>query len=430
MKVLVIGSGGREHALVWKIRQSPLSDTIYCAPGNAGIAELAECVEISPTDIPQLLRFVQENQISLTVVGPELPLWQGIVDEFEQAGLLIFGPNKSAARLEGSKGFAKGFLRRHKIPTAHYEYFDHLETARNYIWTQKPPLVVKADGLAAGKGAVVCKTQGEAQIALEDMMIKRIFGEAGKRVIIEEFLTGAEISVLAMTDGQTVQPLVPAQDHKAVYDDGLGPNTGGMGSYAPVPFVSPHLVQQIQETILLPTVRGLAAEGIRYQGILYAGLMLTTSGPQVIEFNARFGDPETQSILPLLDFDLLAALVAVAKGNLPDRELNLKKQFATCVVMAAGGYPGKYEKGKPISGLTADLGTDVVVFHAGTKRVDGKVVTNGGRILGVTGIGDDLQQSIQRAYAAVKKIHFDGAHYRKDIGRNGLKQLNSTGEMV
>ncbi len=428
MKILVVGGGGREHALVWKLSQSPLAEKLYCAPGNAGIEELAECVDISATDIPRLKAFAREQGVDLTVVGPEMPLWNGIVDEFEAEGLRIFGPSRQATHLEGSKAFAKQFMARHNIPTARFEIFENLQNARNYIWNQTPPLVIKADGLAAGKGSVVCKSHAEAQVALEEMMFKRIFGEAGRRVIIEEFMPGVEVSVLALTDGKAIVPLVPAQDHKAAYDDDLGPNTGGMGAYAPVPFVDEALLERVRSEILIPTIRGLASEGIPYKGVLYAGLMLTDEGPKVVEFNARFGDPETQVILPLLDFDLVEAILAVVDGNLSEEPLPIQPRYATCVIMASAGYPGHYEKGKEISGLDQDFGQDVLIFHAGTKKSDGKLVTNGGRVLGVTGLGDTLQESIDTAYGAVKKIHFDGAHYRRDIGRKGLKKLQESGK--
>jgi phosphoribosylamine--glycine ligase len=420
MNVLVVGSGGREHALVWALKKSSGVDRIFCAPGNGGIQELAECVNLSATDIPGLLRFAKENRIGMTVVGPEMPLWMGIVDAFEDEGLKIFGPRKSAAQIEGSKAFAKEFMRRHGIPTASFQIFESLQNARGYIWSQKPPIVVKADGLAAGKGAVVCRSHQEAQVALEEMMIKRIFGEAGKRVIVEEFMEGVELSLLALTDGRTVVPFVPAQDHKPVYDDDLGPNTGGMGAYAPVPFVDDALIQRIMEEIMIPAIRGLKNEGIEYRGVLYGGLMLTRQGPKVVEFNARFGDPETQAILPLVEGDLLEAIWAVVEGKLQEGMLRFRPGYCTCVIMASGGYPGKYEKGKPIRGLDEYLGDNVLVFHSGTKRENGTYVTSGGRVLGVTALGDSLKASIERAYAAVRRIHFEGAHYRKDIGRKGL----------
>ena len=374
-----------------------------------------------PIYIGRLLNFAQKNNVDLTVVGPEIPLWYGIVDQFEKEGLKIFGPSAEATKLEGSKAFSKNFMKRKEIPTANFEIFKNLQNAKTYIYNQKTPLVVKADGLAAGKGAVVCHSHKEAQIALEEMMIKRIFGEAGKQVIIEECLVGQEVSVLAFSDGDHVVPLIPAQDHKAVYDDDLGPNTGGMGSYAPVPSVDQPMQDRIYEEILAPTVKGLKEDGIKYKGILYAGLMISADGPKVIEFNARFGDPETQSILPLLDFDLFNILMAVADESLAAQPLRIKNKFSTCVVMASGGYPGHYEKSKVIEGLDTDFGDDVVIFHAGTKLKDGQIVTNGGRVLGITACGDDLKQSIDSAYKAVKQIHFEGAFYRKDIGRKGLK---------
>ena len=420
MNVLVIGSGGREHALVWKISQSPLIDKIFCAPGNAGIQDLAKNIDISSSDIPGLISFVKKNRVTLTVVGPELPLSDGIVDRFEQERLLIFGPCAKATMLEGSKKFAKNFMARKGVPTAKYEIFDNFSKACNYIESQKIPIVVKADGLAAGKGAIVCNTLKEAHIALEEMMVKLVFGEAGKQVVIEEFLSGQEISVLAFTDGNNIVSLIPAQDHKPVYDNNLGPNTGGMGSYAPVPFVEKKLQDQVREQILVPVVKGLADEGITYKGILYAGLMITEDGPKVIEFNARFGDPETQAILPLLDFDLLEILAAVAEESLPDRALKIKNKFTTCVVMSSGGYPGSYEKNKKIEGLNGDFGENVMVFHAGTKIRDGHIMTNGGRVLGITAWCGELKESIDLAYSVVKQIHFDGAYFRNDIGEKGL----------
>lgn len=420
MNVLVIGGGGREHALVWKISQSSLADKIFCAPGNAGIQDLAKTIDISDADIPGLISFVKKNDVGLTVVGPEIPLSNGIVDSFEQEGLLIFGPSAKATMLEGSKKFAKNFMARKGIPTAKHEVFDNYSKACNYIESQCVPIVIKADGLAAGKGAVVCNSLKEAQNVLEEMMVKLLFGEAGRQVVIEEFLSGQEISVLAFTDGNNIVSLIPAQDHKPVYDNNLGPNTGGMGSYAPVPFVEKKLQQQVREQILVPVVKGLADEGIKYKGILYAGLMITEDGPKVVEFNARFGDPETQAILPLLDFDLLEILVSVAGESLPDRELKIKNMFATCVVMSSAGYPGGYEKNKKIQGLNQNFGENVMVFHAGTKLHDGQIVTNGGRVLGITAWSGELKESIDLVYGVVKQIHFDGAYFRNDIGKKGL----------
>ena len=404
MKVLVIGGGGREDALVWKLAQSSLVDKIYCAPGNAGIARLAECVNVSSSDVLGLAQFAKKYGIDLTVVGPEIPLVEGIVDEFEKEGLKIFGPNKAAAKLE---------------------VFENLNSARNYFWDQEPPIVVKADGLAAGKGSVVCRTLDEAQIALEEMMLKQIFGKAGRRVVIEEFLVGEEASVLAFTDGEVVLPMTPAQDHKAIYDDDLGPNTGGMGAYSPAPVVDSQTLQLVQEKILEPTVRGLAAEGRKYKGVLYAGLMITNEGPKVMEYNCRFGDPETQVILPLMESDLVEATLAVIEEQLASYRLQLKNQWAVCVVMASAGYPGPYERGKEIYGLDQDFGDGVIIFHAGTKKVDNKIVTNGGRVLGVTAVADQLKTAIEKSYQAVKKIKFEGAYYRKDIGKKGLARLQT-----
>ncbi|RKY87778.1 phosphoribosylamine--glycine ligase [candidate division KSB1 bacterium] len=425
MKVLVIGGGGREDALVWKLAQSSLVNKIYCAPGNAGIARLAECVNVSSSDVLGLAQFAKKYGIDLTVVGPEIPLVEGIVDEFEKEGLKIFGPNKAAAKLEGSKVFAKEFMKKYGIPTAKYEVFENLNSARNYIWDQEPPIVVKADGLAAGKGSVVCRTLNEAQIALEEMMLKQIFGKAGRRVVIEEFLVGEEASVLAFTDGEMVLPMTPAQDHKAIYDDDLGPNTGGMGAYSPAPVVDSQTLQLVQEKILEPTVRGLAAEGRKYKGVLYAGLMITNEGPKVMEYNCRFGDPETQVILPLMESDLVEATLAVIEEQLASYRLQLKNQWAVCVVMASAGYPGPYERGKEIYGLDQDFGDGVIIFHAGTKKVDNKIVTNGGRVLGVTAVADQLKTAIEKSYQAVKKIKFEGAYYRKDIGKKGLARLQT-----
>ncbi len=423
MNVLVIGSGGREHALVWKIAQSKKVEKIYVAPGNPGMENLAERVPIKVNDLDGLLRFAKEKSIDLTVVGPELPLVHGIVDLFEKEGLKAFGPTRKAAQIEGSKAFAKDFMQRHSIPTARFEVFTKLANARNYIWNHEGRLVVKADGLAAGKGSIVCKTKTEAQKALEEMMLRNVFGEAGHRVVIEEFLEGEEISVLALSDGKNVLPLVPSRDHKAAYDDDLGPNTGGMGAYAPSPFVDADLMEEIRRTVLEPAIRGLAEDGAPYKGVLYAGLMLTKDGPKVIEFNCRFGDPETQVVLPLIESDLVEAMLATIDGTLGDFNLRIRDGWAVCVVMASEGYPGSYEKGKLITGLEGPFEEGVVVFHAGTRCANGSIVTNGGRVLGVTKIADSLEEAIQGAYRAVKQIHFDGAFYRKDIARKGLDFL-------
>jgi len=425
MRLLVVGGGGREHALVWKLRQSPLVEQIFCAPGNAGIAGLAECVPIGAEDIPALRTFAQGQGIDLTVVGPEAPLVAGIVDAFQEKGLKIFGPTAQAAQLEGSKAFAKDFMHRHGIPTASYEIFTDFDRAKAYVETLSPPLVVKADGLAAGKGSIVCHTREQALRALEDMLVRQVFKSAGQKVVVEEFLEGEEASVLALSDGERVLPFVPAQDHKPVYDGDRGPNTGGMGAYAPAPVVTPEVLAEVQSKILEPAVQGMAEEGIPYQGVLYAGLMITPSGPKVLEFNCRFGDPETQAILPLMESDLMEALQAAMEGRLDPSLLRMTHRWAVCVVLASGGYPGSYEKGKEIFGLDQDFGEDVMIFHAGTRRINGRWITSGGRVLGVTALGDTLPESINRCYQAVERIHFEKVHFRRDIGQKGLRHLCS-----
>ena len=421
MRILIVGSGGREHALAWKIAQSPLVRRLYVAPGNAGTAQVAENLPLPAEDLDGLLQAARAHRIDLTVVGPEAPLAEGIVDRFQQAGLAIFGPSQQAAQLEADKAWAKDLMARHGIPTAGYRTFQRYEEARRYLHGASYPLVVKASGLAAGKGVTVCPGRAEAEQALERAMVAREFGTAGDRVVIEECLQGQEASVLAFTDGRTVRPMVVAQDHKAIYDGDQGPNTGGMGAYAPAPLVTPALLEQVVATILQPTVDGLQSEGIPYRGVLYAGLMLTPEGPKVLEFNGRFGDPEAQVILPLLEGDLVPVLGACVEGTLDRVALRWARRFCLCVVMASAGYPGPYRKGLPIGGLQeAAVLPDTVVFHAGTRLVDGQVVTAGGRVLGVTALGDTLAQAAQRAYAAAEPIHFEGAHYRRDIGAKAL----------
>ncbi len=420
MNVLVVGGGGREHTLVWKIAQSPLVEKIYCAPGNAGISQLAECVSISDTDVDELLSFADRKRIDLTVVGPEAPLAAGIVDAFQSQGLTIFGPTRKAAEIESSKIFAKYLMEKYQIPTAHYRAFDQYEEAKNYLASMPAPIVIKADGLAAGKGAIVCFSQDEAQEALHKMMVQGIFGAAGKKVVIEEYLRGQEASVLAVSDGENLAVLLPAQDHKPIFDNDKGPNTGGMGAYAPAVQIDAEMLQQIRQQILEPAIKGMALEDRPYRGVLYAGLMITRQGPKVIEFNCRFGDPETQVILPLLDGDIVPLLMGCCQGNLQHQQVDFKNKFAVCVVMASGGYPGKYEKGKEIIGLERNFGNDVIIFHAGTRFANGKIVTNGGRVLGITALGNDVAEAIKRAYKAVGKITFDGAYYRKDIGYKAL----------
>jgi len=418
MKILVIGSGGREHALVWKIAQSKFCDKIFCAPGNAGIAQIAECIDIKADDIPGLLEFAQKEKIDFTVVGPEVALSLGIVDEFQQAGLKIFGPNKKAAHLEASKVFSKELMAKYKVPTADFKIFDEPSAAKKYIEEKGAPCVVKADGLAAGKGVVVAKTVNEAQQAIDFMIREKIFGDAGNRVVIEECLQGQEVSILVITDSKEVIALASAQDHKRVFDNDQGPNTGGMGAYSPVPVVTKELFKEILDKVIYRTIDGLAKEGIDYRGVLYAGIMLTKDGPKTLEFNVRFGDPETQAILPRLKSDLLEVMLATAEQKLNRvRNLEWDARPCVCVVAASGGYPGNYEKGKEISGLDqAAKMQDVVVFHAGTKLLQAKYVTNGGRVLGVTALGNTIKEAIKQAYAAVKEINFEGMHYRKDIG--------------
>ena len=426
MKVLIIGGGGREHALAWKLAQSQKVTKVYCAPGSPGIAQQAECIPIAPTEIDKLVAFAVERHIDLTVVGPEAALCAGIADSFCARGLPIFGPTRQAAQLEGSKVFSKRFLLKHGIPTAAAEVFGDARRARQFIRKQGAPVVIKADGLAAGKGVVVAQTVEEAEQAVNDIMEKRIFGDAGAQVVIEECLRGEEASVMAFVDGKTVKLLAPAQDHKRVLDGDRGPNTGGMGAFSPTRVVDIKLGGDIHQ-IFLRTLAGLRAEGIEYRGVLYAGLMMTDAGPKVLEFNCRFGDPETQVIVPRMDFDLVEAALAVVNGTLDEFELKWKRETAVCVVMAAAGYPGPYERGKVIEGLKEPPKlANVIVFHAGTKRTaDGQVVTDGGRVLGVTALGDDIEDAVRGAYNAVERIRFDGAHYRRDIGARALRMASA-----
>lgn len=423
MNILVIGSGGREHALAWKIAQSPRASKVFIAPGNAGCAEVGECVDLDPANIPNLLRWAREHQIDFVVPGPEAVLVEGIVDAFRASGIKIFGPTKAAAELEGSKIFAKHLMRRHGIPTADYAVFDQYRAAEAYLaGRQDGPLVVKADGLAAGKGAIVCANHDEARQALRRCMIEKEFGEAGARVVIEELLRGEEISVMALTDGKTIAPLASAQDHKRVFDHDEGPNTGGMGAYSPVPFMTPDLLDTVIERILVPTVHAMNEEGRRFRGLLYAGLMVGPAGPRVLEFNVRFGDPETQVVLMRLESDLLSLLEAVVDGTLEEMELRWREEAAVCVVMASAGYPGPYEKGVEITGLEkAARRPSIQIFHAGTQKKRDRIVTSGGRVLGVTALGKDLSDAIEAAYAAVGDIHFEGAHFRRDIGQKALR---------
>lgn len=426
MRVLVIGSGGREHALVWKLKQSPNVKHIFCAPGNAGIADLAELTPIKADDVEGLLQLAKKKRIDLTVVGPEIPLVKGIVDFFEKHGMRIFGPNKHAAQLEGSKVFAKQFMRKHHVPTAAYATFTRSQysDAKRYLTEQSAPIVLKADGLASGKGALVCQSTGEALNALRDIFENDIFGEAGRQLVVEEFMRGEEASVFVLTDGANYRLLQPAQDHKQILDGDRGKNTGGMGAYAPAPLVDDAMLKRVEKEIVVRTLEGMRAEGRPYKGCLYVGLTITPEGPKVVEFNCRLGDPEAQVVLPLIDGDLFDILSACAAGTLHGINIRFHKACAVCVVMASRGYPDAYETGKLLGGLDAVRSEDgIVVFHGGTKQEGGKLVTAGGRVLGVTAVGraNDLEGAINAAYSAVKKITFDGAYYRSDIGAKGLR---------
>jgi phosphoribosylamine--glycine ligase len=422
MKILVIGSGGREHALVWKLAQSPRVEAIFCAPGNPGMAPLARCVPIQADDIDGLLEYATRKAIDLTVVGPEQPLTLGIADRFREAGLRIVGPSKSAAEIEGSKAFSKLFMERHHIPTARARIFDDPEPAIRYIKEHGAPIVVKVDGLAAGKGVIMAQDESEAMQAIDLILRRKKFGEAGRQILLEELLQGEEATFLVFTDGKTIVPMVTSQDHKRVFDQDQGPNTGGMGAYSPALVLTEALQQRVIREIVRPTIAGLAGEGRPYQGILYIGLMITPDGPKVLEYNARFGDPETQVILTRLDTDLVDIFDAVADGRLDQIEARWSEKVSVCVVLTAKGYPAAYESGRPISGIDrAESKDGVVVFHAGTFLHDGELVTSGGRVLGVTAVGDDFQQARERAYEAVSRIWFEGMHCRMDIGLKGLK---------
>jgi len=417
MKVLVIGSGGREHALAWALARSPRVESLLIAPGNAGTAACGENVPIATDDLDSLLRLAEARHIDLTVVGPEGPLSAGIVDRFRAAGRPIFGPTGAAARLESSKAFAKAFMREHAIPTAASAVFRDFDAARDYLHALDGPVVVKASGLAAGKGVVVCDDATEAEAALRQMMVERVFGAAADEVLIEERLTGPELSLLAFCDGATVVPMVPARDHKRIFDGDRGPNTGGMGVYAPPPDADAALVARVTDEVLRPVVAGMAAAGTPYVGVLYAGLMLTADGPKVLEFNCRFGDPETQAVLPLLASDLAEALLACVEGQLLADLVRFDAGACATVVMAAPGYPGAYPTGAPIHGLDQAAATGALIFHAGTARRDGQVVTNGGRVLSVSAAGPDVAAAAARAYEGVARIRFEGAQYRGDIGQ-------------
>jgi len=420
---MVIGEGGREHALAWKIARSPLVTRVYCAPGNAGTALLGQNIPLKATNLETLKEFALKEGIDLTVVGPELPLAMGIVDEFQEVGLKVFGPNRKTTELESSKVFAKEVMTAGRIPTAPYKVINTFNEAIEYIEQAEQALVVKADGLAGGKGVIVCSSKAEAIAAAKSLMVDKIFADAGNRLVIEERLWGEEVSFLCLTDGEDILPLATSQDHKQIFDGDQGPNTGGMGAYSPAPVVTPAMFDRIVEEIAKPTIKTMAQLGRSYQGVLYIGLMIDQEGPKVLEYNARFGDPETQPLMLRLESDLVPLLEATITGQLKDCQIHWKPQASVCVVMAAQGYPGPYEKGKEITGIeTAEALEDIEIFHAGTITKEGKIFTNGGRVLGVTSLGGDIAQAIERAYEGVKKIFWDGAYYRADIGQKALNR--------
>ncbi len=421
--ILVVGSGGREHALCWKFAQSPRAGTIYCAPGNAGISRHAKCVPIKADDLKGLADFAKQNQIDITIVGPEAPLADGIVDLFKKEGLTVFGPDQKAAEIEASKVFTKDLLTKYKIPTGKYKVFTDAEEAKSYVKNETGvPVVIKADGLAAGKGVLLCFSLKEANKAIDLVLNEKAFGEAGNKLIVEEFLEGEEASFMAITDGKTVLPLATSQDHKAVFDGDKGPNTGGMGAYSPAPVVTPRLFEKVMDEIMRPTVEAMSNEGRTYRGVLYGGLIIKDGKPKVLEFNCRFGDPEAQPILMRMKTDLLDVVEAAIEGRLDQVELEWDPRAAVCVVLASDGYPGKYETGKVIEGLEkVQEMKDVMVFHAGTRLEGDQFVTAGGRVLGVTALGDTIASAIERAYEAVSEIKWDGMHYRRDIGQKALK---------
>ena len=423
MEILVIGGGGREHAIVWALNKSTKADRIYCAPGNAGIGQIAECVPIAVNEFDKLTAFAAEKQVGLVVVGPDDPLADGIVDAFEAKEIPVFGPRKNAAEIEGSKTFMKDLLHKYNIPTAAYEKFDSYEEALVYLDTQKAPIVIKADGLAAGKGVTVARTTEEAQQALHDIMVAKVFGESGAQVVIEQFLEGQEMSILSFVDGETVRPMPAAQDHKPIFDGDRGPNTGGMGTYSPLPHIDSAIIENAIENIIKPTAKAMVAEGRPFRGILFAGLMIQPDGtPTTVEFNARFGDPETQVVLPRLESDLLDIFLAAVNGTLSDVEIEWSDEAAVCVVLASEGYPASYPKGLPIEGLEPSGNeTDALVFHAGTARNEqGQYVTNGGRVLGVVGLGSGIAEARAKAYEQAEQITFSGKQNRTDIAAKAL----------
>lgn len=414
MKILVVGGGGREHTIIWKLRQNPEVTEIHCAPGNGGIADMAVCVPIKATDIAGLVDYSKKERFDLVVVAPDDPLYMGLVDALRKEGIRAFGPTAAGARLEGSKVYAKSLMKKYGIPTAQYEVFSDYAPACAYVRTCALPTVVKADGLALGKGVIICNTADEAKEALDTIMVSKKFGDAGSRVVIEEYMEGPEVSVLAFCDGKTIRPMASAQDHKRVFDNDKGPNTGGMGTFSPSPKYTDAVRAEVEEKIIRRTVDALLKEGVEFKGVLYFGLMLTKDGPKLLEYNARFGDPEAQVVLPRMKNDLLNVMDAVIDGRLDEITLEWDERSAVCVVMASGGYPGSYPKGKTITGL--EHVDNAVVFHAGTAKQDGSYVTAGGRVLGVTALGKDIAEAREKAYAEVSKIQFEGAQYRTDIG--------------
>lgn len=415
MKILVVGGGGREHAICWKLSNEDNVEKIYCAPGNAGISQVAECIAIGDSDIDKLIDFVKENNIDLTVVGPEVPLVKGIVDRFEEEGLKIFGPNKECAQLEGSKSFSKDFMVKHNIPTAKYKEYTEIDKAISEIDSFGYPVVIKADGLAAGKGVVILENKEDALDALKDMMLDKKFGEAGNKIVVEEFIKGVETSILAFVDNNTIIPMVSAKDHKKVYNNEQGPNTGGMGTFSPSEIYTDDLEKEIREKVLDRTLDGLKKDGLKFKGILFIGLMITNDGAKVLEYNVRFGDPETQSVLFRLDTDLNKIMTSIIDNKLAEIKIKYKSEQAVCVMLTSGGYPDSYEKGKVITGLE-NLDKDIVVFHSGTKLVDEKLVTNGGRVIGITAKANTVKDAANKVYENIKKIDFEGMHYRTDIG--------------
>jgi phosphoribosylamine---glycine ligase len=424
MKILVVGSGGREHTLIWKLRQSPRVQGLLCAPGNPGIARMARCMPIQPHDFAGIAEIVRKERIDYVIVGPEAPLASGLVNHLKASGIGVLGPTEEAARLESSKVFAKDFMARHNVPTAGYATYQDSEMALAFLESREThyPLVVKADGLAAGKGVVVVRSLQEARNAVQRIMVDREFGAAGDRIIVEECLEGVEVSYIVFTDGETILPAVAARDHKAAYDNDAGPNTGGMGAYSTDDILGPKIEQDVLKRVIRPVIQGMKNEGFPFQGILYAGLMLTDNGPKVLEFNVRMGDPECQVILPRLNGDFSELCAALCEGRLKEYQAVWSREAAVCVVLASGGYPGAYSKGKRITGINmAEEDRRIAVFHAGTRQEGDQVVTDGGRVLGVTATGRDLASAIMSAYEAVNKIHFEGMHYRRDIGAKGLK---------